>query len=122
MVAHILLHIAQAQFFFRLYPQRQVVAFIELTIDIGQILVHFVAVVPEETPHAGVGVAHVFEIYGAIGIAEREILVLSVEKALFACQRDNVVGIDTFHFRIVYIFEALAADGSSLSAFSFPFF
>ena len=64
----------------------------------------------EETPYAGVGVAHVLEIDRTIGITEREILIFAIEKTFLAGEGDDIVGVDAFHLRVVDIFQVFAAD------------
>ena len=91
------------------------VAGLEITVDVGQIIVHFrmVIVVTEETPHACIGITHILEVDGTVGVAEREVLVFSIEIAPFLGEADDIGGIDTFNLGVVDLLEVLAADAVS---------
>ncbi len=66
--------------------------------------------VTEETPHSGVGVAHILEIDGAVGIAKGELLVGSVIKTILAGKVDHIPCVDTLHLWLSDILQMLAAD------------
>ena len=119
MVAHVGLDILEGERFVGLNPEWQVVALVERAVDIGQVLVHFsrVAMVAEETPDTCIGITDILEIDGTIGIAEREFAVGSGEETLFASERNDIGGIDTFHFGTVDIVEIAAADAFEGAAF-----
>ena len=71
------------------------VAHVMLAVDVGQVLVHLgrIAVVAEETPHAGVGIAYLGERDRAIGIAETEVLILAAEVALVSRKGNHILGV-----------------------------
>ena len=96
----------------RLDPQRKMVTNVELSINVRQVFVHLLVavVVAEETPNAGIGIAYVFEVDGAVSIAEGEVFVFAVEIAPFLGEADYIGSIDAFHLRIVDFLEVLAAD------------
>ncbi len=88
------------------------VALVEITVDIWQVLVHLglAVVMAEETPHTGIGIAHILEVDRTIGITEREVGIVATEKSKFACKRNHIVSINAFHFGTVYILQVLAAN------------
>ena len=111
-VAHVVLQVAHSERLVGFNPQREVVAFVKLAVNVRQVFVHLLVVVmvAEEAPHAGIGVAHILEVDGAVGIAEREIDVLAIEEAFLAGEGNHIKGIDTFHFGLVNFRELLAID------------
>ena len=119
MVPHVVLQVTQRQRFVRLNPQRQVVALVEVTVDVRLVFVHLLmaVMVAEKAPHAGVSIAHVLEVDRAIGITEREILILAIVETPFFSKTNDIGSIDTFHFGAVDLLEVLAADAGV-----FPFF
>ncbi len=81
-----------------------------MAFDIRQILVHIRAVVAEEAPHAGVGIAHILEVDGAVGVAERELIVETVIKIFLAGKADHIPCVDALYLRLADILQMLAAD------------
>ena len=79
-----------------------------VAIDVRQVLVHLcgVVVVAKEAPHTGIGVAHLREGDGAIGIAEAEVLVLATEVAFLAGKGDDVFRIEA----VLRVFERELTD------------
>jgi hypothetical protein len=66
--------------------------------------------VAEETPHAGIGIAHILKIDGTVGIAERKLLVLAIEKTFLSGKRDYILGIETFHLGAMQMLETATTE------------
>ena len=64
----------------------------------------------EKAPHTGIGIAHILEVDGAVGITEGEVFVLAFEVAPFFGEADDIGGINAFHLRVVDFLEVLAAN------------
>ena len=101
MVAHVALHVGQRKELIRFDPKREVVTLAEIAVDVGQIQIHIRAMVAEEAPYAGVGIAHILEIDRAIGVAEREARVVAKVEAHFLGERDDIPSVDTLDKRVV---------------------
>ena len=114
-VAHVAHQVAEAQLLLGFDPQRYMVARGKIAVDVGQVLVHVAAVMPEEAPYAGIGVAHVLEVDGAVGIAEGELSVGAAEEPHLAGETDYIGGVDALHLGTMYFFEAIAVDAAVLT-------
>ena len=112
MVTHILLQVAHREGLIGFDPQRKMVAHIEVAVDVRQVFVHLLVavVMAEEAPHAGIGVTDVLEVDGAIGVAEREVLIFTTEEAFLTGKRNHIVSVDAIYFRLVNLLEILAVD------------
>ena len=66
----------------------------------------------EKTPHPSIGITHIFKIYRAISITEREVGITAIIKAFFASERNYICSIHTLHLWAVNLLKATTADAN----------
>ena len=92
MVSHVVHDVSYGDLLVGLDPEREMVDLGHVAVDIGKVAVHdgCVVVVAVEAPDTGLAVADGSEVHGAVGFAEAEVGILSVEITHFTSEGDHV--------------------------------